>query len=363
MKKKICTLLAAIAATFLFIGCSNNSERTSDEFLDITNSGMITSLGVMEYDWGKINIEDGNVMKEFVMRNDGNADLYLKGAATSCMCTTAEYLLPDGTTSPKFGMHNNIMDWVYAVRPGEEFTIRATFDPLAHGPKGTGPIQRSVVVISSSEPNDIAQVNYQEKRGTVTGFMLKGDVLSKEDFAKMQESMGGIDGSEMQMSEGSGKSGGSMDGMSMPEAKVDEIMEGHDNEEYASLPEYEISNRDVIKGMLAKSGAKLIDVREESELKETGVLEGAMHLPLGEISMNAMEERGIAKDDEVVVYCKSGNRSRQAYEMLKTLGYTNVKSMHGGIVHWMEDKLPVEPWVGNSASSLDQKKNLKTDLV
>lgn len=331
MKKKICTLLAAIAATFLFVACSNDSERTSDEFLDITNSGMITPLGVMEYDWGKINIEDGNVMKEFVMRNDGNTDLYLKGAATSCMCTTAEYLLPDGTTSPKFGMHNNIMDWVYAVRPGEEFTVRAVFDPLAHGPKGTGPIQRSVVVISSSEPNDIAQVNYQEKRGTVTGFMLKGDVLSKEDFAKMQEGMGGE--------------------------------KGHDDEEYASLPEYEISNRDVIKGMLAKSGAKLIDVREESELKETGVLEGAMHLPLGEISMNAMEERGIAKDDEVVVYCKSGNRSRQAYEMLKTLGYTNVKSMHGGIVHWMEDKLPVVPWVGNSASSLDQKKNLKTDLV
>lgn len=183
MKRKFFAHIIIVSAAILLLtGCTENNERTNDSFLDITDSGMIESMGTMEHDWGNINIAGGNVSRDFVMRNNGEDDLYLKGAATSCMCTTAEIFMNGESISPKFAMHNNPMNWTYAVHPGEEFTVRAVFDPMAHGPKATGPIQRSVVLITSSEANDIAKLNNQEKRGNVTGFMMQGDVLSEEDY-------------------------------------------------------------------------------------------------------------------------------------------------------------------------------------
>ncbi|MDP4007622.1 MAG: DUF1573 domain-containing protein [Candidatus Peregrinibacteria bacterium] len=347
MKKKILLLLVTVAATMLVLaGCADISDRTNPEFGGITNSGMIQMMDTMDYDWGDVNIAGGYATHDFMMKNDSDVDLYLKGAATSCMCTTAEIELPDGTTSPKFGMHNNPMDWVYAVKPGEEFTIHTVFDPMAHGPQAVGPIQRSVVLITSSEPSEIAKENFQEKRGTVTGFSLKGNVLSKEDFESMHE----VGGNVME-------DGGMMSDEDIEEA-MDAMMGDHDDDEYDDLPAYEISVVDLMKSILGKKNIKIVDVREDSEAKDTGVIEGAIHLPVGSISMDAMTKNGLSKDDQIVVYCASGNRSRQAYELLTTLGYTNVKSMHGGLTHWVEDKLPVVKWKALvEDATTEQKKN------
>ena len=105
MKKKIFPLLiTVIAGTLLLAGCGNSSDRANSEFLNITDSGMIGTMVPMDYDWGDINIAGGTVMREFAMKNSGDSDLYLKGAATSCMCTTVVILFPDRTISPKFEM-------------------------------------------------------------------------------------------------------------------------------------------------------------------------------------------------------------------------------------------------------------------
>ena len=70
----------------------------------------------------------------------------------------------------------------------------------------------------------------------------------------------------------------------------------------------------------------LIDVREESEYNE-GHIPGAINIPVGNI--NSIE---YDKDKIIIVYCRSGARSRDAANKLNYLGYT-VKDM-GGIIGW-----------------------------
>lgn len=82
----------------------------------------------------------------------------------------------------------------------------------------------------------------------------------------------------------------------------------------------------------------LIDVREPAELKSDGYIKGAVNIPLGTVQSQTAQ---IPKDKEVVVYCHSGRRSANAVEQLKQLGYTNVKSMAGGITAWKAQGFPV----------------------
>ena len=65
---------------------------------------------------------------------------------------------------------------------------------------------------------------------------------------------------------------------------------------------------------------KIIDVREPAEFEE-GHVEGAVNIPLGDI-MKRLDE--IPKDDEVVVYCRSGGRAGVAVQGLGSMGYTNI---------------------------------------
>ena len=75
----------------------------------------------------------------------------------------------------------------------------------------------------------------------------------------------------------------------------------------------------------------LLDVREKEEYDE-GHIPGAILIPHGEISERA-EEVIINKDVQILVYCRSGRRSKIAAEALLELGYTNIKEF-GGIIDW-----------------------------
>lgn len=75
----------------------------------------------------------------------------------------------------------------------------------------------------------------------------------------------------------------------------------------------------------------LLDVRTESEFAE-GHIEGAILIPNTEITSRAEEELP-DKDALILLYCRSGNRSKQAAQTLADLGYTNVQEF-GGIIDW-----------------------------
>lgn len=76
----------------------------------------------------------------------------------------------------------------------------------------------------------------------------------------------------------------------------------------------------------------LLDVRTPQEWEQDGHIPGATLIPLAELEARAAEE--LPKDAEIIVYCRSGNRSAQAADYLVGAGYTDVSDM-GGIQDWV----------------------------
>ena len=91
-------------------------------------------------------------------------------------------------------------------------------------------------------------------------------------------------------------------------------------------------SQDAAKEMMDKGGVIVLDVREESEYSESHI-SGAVLLPVGTINESTAAAVIPSKDDVVLVYCRSGNRSKTASEKLAQLGYTNICEF-GGINSW-----------------------------
>lgn len=81
---------------------------------------------------------------------------------------------------------------------------------------------------------------------------------------------------------------------------------------------------------LRDSGAFILDVREPEEWNESHI-PGATLIPLGELASRVNE---VPKDRQVVVVCRSGNRSQQGRDILLAAGFEQVTSMAGGIKQW-----------------------------
>ena len=79
------------------------------------------------------------------------------------------------------------------------------------------------------------------------------------------------------------------------------------------------------------NGYILLDTRTREEYDQSHI-PGALLIPHTEIAQRAADELP-DKDQLILVYCRSGNRSKQASEILAELGYTNVKEF-GGINTW-----------------------------
>ena len=86
-------------------------------------------------------------------------------------------------------------------------------------------------------------------------------------------------------------------------------------------------NFEQLKNMVSK-GAILIDVRSPQEFKE-GHLPGAINIP--EYEIRKVKNEMPKLNQQIVVYCQYGGRSREAYNMLRKMGYTNVYSLKGGL--------------------------------
>jgi rhodanese-related sulfurtransferase len=76
----------------------------------------------------------------------------------------------------------------------------------------------------------------------------------------------------------------------------------------------------------------LVDVREPHERAEFNI--GGLFIPLGKVQMMQIDELENLKNEEVIVYCRSGNRSGQAAMILETMGFTNTKNLAGGMLAW-----------------------------
>jgi rhodanese-related sulfurtransferase len=85
-------------------------------------------------------------------------------------------------------------------------------------------------------------------------------------------------------------------------------------------------------------GAVPVDVREPTELGP-GLLPGAIHVPLGEVSARASD---LPRHVPLVVYCGHGERASSAVSLLEQAGFGPLLNLNGGSAAWTEAGYPVE---------------------
>ena len=95
---------------------------------------------------------------------------------------------------------------------------------------------------------------------------------------------------------------------------------------------YQQITQDVAKEMMDTQEVLILDVREQHEY-DSGHIPGAVLLPVGTITKDTAADMIDDLDTVVLVYCRSGNRSKTASQALVDLGYTNIYEF-GGINTW-----------------------------
>ncbi len=95
-----------------------------------------------------------------------------------------------------------------------------------------------------------------------------------------------------------------------------------------------ITPEEVKKRLDAGEKLNLIDVREPHENAEFNI--GGTLIPVGKIQSMQIEDIEDLRNEEVILYCRSGNRSGMAAMVLDQLGFTNTKNLTGGMLAWGE---------------------------
>ena len=95
---------------------------------------------------------------------------------------------------------------------------------------------------------------------------------------------------------------------------------------------YQQITQEEAKNMMDTQEAIVLDVREQDEF-DAGHIPGAVLLPVGTIAKDTAAAVIPELDSVVLVYCRSGNRSKKASQALVDLGYTGIYEF-GGINTW-----------------------------
>ena len=134
-----------IVLVFIFARPSGNSPA------NVANNLTPNALAAetQNYDFGTVSMAAGNVSYATTIKNTSAAPVTITRLYTSCMCTTGTLEVGNKKLGP-FGMPGHggagIVNTNEALAPGEEATLKITFDPAAHGPAGVGFIERVITV-------------------------------------------------------------------------------------------------------------------------------------------------------------------------------------------------------------------------
>lgn len=138
-KYVIGAIVLAVALTGYFVLSSDSDSATEQ------GTTSVSKVTVLEqpHNFGDIEIFAGKVSTEYTLKNEGAEEVIITKAQTSCMCTEGEI------AGMVFGMHGSEVESVVIPAGGEEI-VKATYDPLAHGPSGTGPVTRTLQLQTNS---------------------------------------------------------------------------------------------------------------------------------------------------------------------------------------------------------------------
>ena len=111
-----------------------------------------------------------------------------------------------------------------------------------------------------------------------------------------------------------------------------------------TVPEEQEIDPTRVAELVASGEAELVDVRTPGE-HEAGRIAGARHIPFDELTARSEE---IDRSRTVVLFCRGGGRSGAAAQAFAASGW-RAHSMAGGLEHWVEQGLPIEPEGGHVA--------------
>jgi len=80
----------------------------------------------------------------------------------------------------------------------------------------------------------------------------------------------------------------------------------------------------------------IVDVRTREEY-DSGHVEDAILIPISELESRINE---LSKEEELLIYCRTGNRSSNSVNILKANGYTKIFHMNDGIIAWIQAGYP-----------------------
>jgi len=83
----------------------------------------------------------------------------------------------------------------------------------------------------------------------------------------------------------------------------------------------------------------VLDVREANEF-QINRIPGSTLIPLGEVPRRYQE---VDREQDIVVMCKMGGRSAKAVDFLRSVGFTRIKNLRGGILEWIDKVDPTQP--------------------
>ena len=107
----------------------------------------------------------------------------------------------------------------------------------------------------------------------------------------------------------------------------------------ASAHDWEITPVGLKSRLDAGENLFILDVREPNEY-QINRIPGSTLIPLGELPRRYQE---LPSDVEIIALCKMGGRSAQAMEYLRSVGFSNVKNLRGGILEWIDTVDPSQP--------------------
>lgn len=99
-----------------------------------------------------------------------------------------------------------------------------------------------------------------------------------------------------------------------------------------------LSPVEVRDALVREKNMQLVDVRTAREFRG-GHLDGAKNIPLDQFARRMGE---LNRENLLVVYCRSGHRSRMALNKLRAAGFALAKHMEGGIMAWQGAGLPIK---------------------
>lgn len=111
--------------------------------------------------------------------------------------------------------------------------------------------------------------------------------------------------------------------------------------DYPFQRDWELTPRELKRMRDSGSAPAVIDCRTAAE-RDIAAIEGSIHVPMAELSARLAELRRL-EDEPIVVYCHHGARSLRVTAALRESGFSDVRSLAGGIHLWSADIDPSVP--------------------